>query len=279
MKYKIVADSSTDLVPELMQNMNLEFAPLTLEVDGVRYVDDESIDIPAYLDAANSSPIGPKSACPSPDDYLSKYKGDHEGVFVVTLSSALSASYSTAVLAKDLLKEEDENMKVHVFDSRSASAGQVALTLKIQDCIDAGMAFEDIVETVEKYKDEMKTVFVLEKIDHLQKAGRLSKMKLTLANVLNIKLVLMANEEGEINLHSQARGTKKALDKMITSFKEVGTVSSDKRCVVAYCQAKERALKVCETIRELYDFKEVIAVPMKGLSSNYANVGGIVIGF
>ncbi len=279
MKFKIVADSSTDLSPELLENMNLEFAPLTLEVDGIRYVDDENMDIPAYLEAANSSANNPKSACPSPDDYLSRYRGEEEGVFVVTLSSELSGSYSTAMLAKGLMEEEDNQKKIHVFDSRAAASAQAAIALKIQECIDKDMTFEAIVETVEKYRDEMATIFVLEKIDHLQKAGRMSKTKLTIANVLNIKLILKASSEGEILLHAQARGTKKALDKMVKSFKEVGTVSKDKICVVAHCQAKERALKVCDMIKSLYDFKDVIPVPMKGLSSNYANIGGIVVSF
>ncbi len=279
MKFKIVADSSTDLSPELLKKMNLEYAPLTLEVDGTRYVDDENMDIPAYLKAANASVNNPKSSCPSPDDYLSRYRGEEEGVFVVTLSSELSGSYSTAMLAKGLMEEEDSQKKIHVFDSRAAASAQSAIALKIQECIDKDMSFEDIVETVEKYRDEMATIFVLEKIEHLQKAGRMSKTKLTIANVLNIKLILKASNEGEILLHSQARGTKKALDKMVKSFKEVGTVSKDKICVVTHCQAVERAFKVCDMIKSLYDFKDVIPVQMKGLSSNYANIGGIVVSF
>lgn len=279
MKYKIIADSSTDLIPDLLDGMNLEFAPLSLEVEGVRYIDDESFNVADYIEKANASDQVPKSACPSPDDYLSRYKGEEEGVFVVTLSSELSGSYSTAMLAKGLLEEHDTTKKIHVFDSRSASSGQVALVLKIQECIDQGMEFDAIVEKVEAFRDDMTTVFVLEKIDHLQKAGRMSKTKLTLANVLNIKLVLKANDKGEILLLTQARGMKKALDKMISSFAEVGSVTSEKTCVVAHCLAESRANQVREKIQSLYDFKDVIVVSMKGLSSNYANKGGIVIAF
>lgn len=278
MKYKIVGDSSTDVTKEMMDYMNIQLVPLTLEVDGVRYVDDETFDVPHYLEVVRKSASVPKSSCPSPEDYLSAYRGD-EDVFVITLSAELSGSYSTAVLAKDLLEEEGVHKKIHVFNSKAACSGQVAIALKIQECINADMEFEAIVEVVEAYISQMATVFVLEKIDHLQKAGRMSKMKATLANVLNIKLVLFANENGDILMHSQARGTKKAIDKMIESFPELGTVSEDKYIVIANVEANERAEMIKQKIQEKYNFKEVFIVPTRGLSSNYANAGGIVISF
>lgn len=279
MKFKIVADSSTDLSEDMKAKMNIEIAPLTLEVEGIRYVDDESFKVAEYIEKANASPVVPKSSCPSPDDYLTRYRGDEEGIFVITLSSELSGSYSTAILAKELLEEENPTKKVHVFDSKAASSAQVNLALKIQECIDADMEFEEIVTLVEAYRDEMKTIFVLEKIDHLQKAGRMSKMKATIANVLNVKLVLVANDDGEIIMHSQARGTKKAISKMIKSLDEFGTITKDKIIVIAHCEAEERAIQIKEKIKETYDFKDVIVVAMKGLSSNYANKGGIVIAY
>jgi len=279
MRYKIVADSSTDVNQEMQERMNIQLAPLTLEIDGVRFIDDETFNVPEYLDLTEKSPNVPKSACPSPDDYLKAYHGDEDGVFVITLSSELSGSYSTAILAKELLEEEDSTKKVHVFDSKSACAGQVAIALKVQEYIEADLDFEDIVEKVEAYITQMATVFVLEKIEHLQKNGRMTKMKATIVNVLNIKLVLIANDNGEIQLYSQARGTKKAIDKMIQSFNDVGTVSKDKFIVIAHVEAEERAIMIKEKIAALYDFKEIFIVKTKGLSSNYANKGGIVIAF
>lgn len=279
MKYKIVADSSCDISKEMEQEMNVTIAPLTLEVDGVRYVDDETMDIDEYLMKANTSPKGPKSSCPSPDAYLEAIKGEEEGVFIITLSSELSGSYASAILAKDLYHEDEGEKKIHVFDSRCAASGEVAIALYLYSCIEEGLNFEEIVEKVEAYVKELQTIFVLEKIDHLQKAGRMSKMKATIANVLNVKLILVANEAGEIELYSQARGVKKAINKMVQSIGEIGKISQDKIIVIAECQAEQRALHIKETIQSLYDFKEVIIVKMRGLSSNYANSGGIVISY
>lgn len=279
MKYKIVADSCTDLTEEMMQKMNVQLAPLSLEVEGIRYIDDETFDVPSFLEKSKNSPSIPKSACPSPDDYLSAYRGEEDAVYVVTLSAELSGSYSTAVLAKGLIEEEDEVKKIHVFNSKSAASGQVAITLKIQECIEANKSFEETIEIVEAYIEEMATIFVLETIDHLQKAGRMSKMKATLANVLNIKLVLKADDNGEIQMHAQARGMKKAIDKMIESLPEVGVIADDKVLVIAHVLAEDRAQMIKEKIETAYNFKEVIIVKTKGISSNYANTGGIVMAY
>lgn len=279
MKYKIVADSSCDIDKSMEERMKVQIVPLTLEVDGIRYVDDDSFDVNDYLARANGSSQNPKSSCPSPDDYLRAFKGDEDGVFGITLSSELSGSFASANLAKNLYQDQDSSKKIHIFDSRSAASGEALLAMKIYECIEEGLDFEHIVETVEAFIEEMATVFILEKIDHLQKAGRMSKTKLTIANVLNIKLILKATPEGEIVLHDQARGTKKAIEKLVKSLPEVGKVNSKKILVIAECQAEERAKTVQKMIQEMYDFREVVIVKMRGLSSNYANSGGIVISF
>lgn len=279
MKYKIVGDSSTDVTLDMRKAMNITIAPLTLEIEGVRYVDDDTFDVDAYLAKTNTSNQMPKSSCPSPDDYLSAFRGDEDCVFGITLSSSLSGSYSSAMLAKSLFEEENTITKVHVFDSKSAASAQVAIAFKIDECAKNGMNFEQIVDTVESYIKDMVTVFVLEKIDHLQKTGRMSKTKATIANVLNIKLVLKADDNGEIELITQARGMNKAIDKMIDAMGDLTTNHSQKVAYIAYCQNRERGEAIKKQMQERYKFKDIILIPTKGLSSNYANSGGIIIAF
>lgn len=279
MKYKILADSSCDITDDMKRAMDATLIPLTMEVDGIRYVDDEHLDVSDYIAKMNASPVSPKSSCPSPDDYMNEMNVEAEGVFVVTLSSELSGSYNSAKLGADLFLEDHPDKKVHVFDSRSACAGEAAIALKLQECIESGMAFEEIETTVEAYITEMKTIFILEKLDHLEKAGRLSLLKATIANVLNIKLILTATDEGTIKMMDKARGTKKALSRMVELIGEVGKVSSDKILVIAQCNALDRANEVKELVQKTYNFKDVLIVATRGLSSNYANVGGIVLAY
>ena len=119
------------------------------------------------------------------------------------------------MLGANLAQEENEDLKIHVFNSRSASIGETLIVKKIVECEEAGMSFERVVETVELYISTQHTYFVLENLETLRKNGRLSKTKALVASALKIKPVMGATSEGDIVQLDQARGINKALMKMV----------------------------------------------------------------
>lgn len=279
MKKLIVGDSSCDVDAKLQEELGVTLVPLSMEVDEQRYVDNEALDLSMFLEKMNQSDKPMKSSCPSPEDFLSAYRQSADEIYCVTLSSKLSGSYHSAELAKSLYNEEEKEAKqIHVFDSKSAAAGEVAIAMKINEFIKKNMDFHEVVEKTEKYIKEMTTLFVLDKLDNLEKAGRLSLIKAKIVNILNIKLVL-GDEEGKIISYTQARGMKKALDKMLKLIGEKGRNFSEKHLVISHCYAAERAEQLKKMIEQLYDFKEIVIVQTKGLSSSYANFGGVIIAF
>lgn len=140
---------------------------------------------------------------------------DAEHVYAVTLSAELSGSYNSAVLGKNLYEEEYGEKDIYVFNSRSASVGETLIGLKIAECEEKGMSFQEVIETVESYIEEQHTYFVLETLDTLKKNGRLKGLKAVVATALNIKPVMGSTPEGSIQQLSQARGIKKGLAKMV----------------------------------------------------------------
>ncbi len=92
-------------------------------------------------------------------------------------------------LERKLYEEEMAEKQIHVFNSRSASVGESLIALKIQECEEAGMDFEQVVATVEPYIEEQHTYFVLENLDTLRKNGRLTGLKSLVVSALNIKPV------------------------------------------------------------------------------------------
>src|SRR5699024_9047564 len=113
------------------------------------------------------------------------------------------------------LLENKPEKKIHVFDSCSASVGETLIALKIEECEQAGMEFEETVETVNKYIESQNTYFVLENLETLRKNGRLSNLKAFVASALKIKPVMGYTTEGTIDQLDQARGINKALVKMV----------------------------------------------------------------
>ncbi|MDO4764594.1 MAG: DegV family protein [Eubacteriales bacterium] len=277
MSYKIVADSCCDVTTKMKQEMNISLVPLTIEVDGVFFVDDEKLDVEEFLKVQSTSKVVSKSACPSPEAYMQAYQGE-EDVFCITISSKLSGSYASAVLAKDLYLEENPHKNIHIFDSKGASSAEVAIALKLNDLIHSGLSFEEIVDKVERYIEGLRTVFVLQKLDNLEKSGRLSLLQSKIASVLNINLILGSND-GEIELLQKARGIKKAIDKMVAMIADLGGDVTEKRLVIAHCQAAEYAKMALEKARAQYNFKDIVVVATRGLSSNYANSGGLILAY
>lgn len=280
MTYKIVGDSSCDVTDEMKKAYGIAIAPLSFTLDGIEYIDDDQLDLQNYLNKIDESPNTPKSACPSISDYMSLFEGDHECTFVVTLSSELSGSYNSAMNAREMFMEENPSKKVHVVDSRGAASGEVLIALKFFELAESDLEFEAVVEAIEQYRDANKVIFVLDKIDTLEKNGRLSKMKAKIVRALNLKLILIATDEGVIDLKDKARGTKKALKKMVALMGKQKEITDDSTIVIAHVNAKERADEVKAMIEASYShYKEIIIVPTKGLSSTYANVGGIIISY
>lgn len=276
--YKIVVDSCGELPEELKKDGHFETVSLELEVDGYRIKDDETFNQLDFLRRVKKSIAGPKSSCPSPEQYMDAYEGEADHVYVVTLSGGLSGSYNSAVLGKNLYEEEHgDAKKIYVFNSKSASIGETLIGMKIQEFEEAGCGFEEVVEKVEEYIKSMNTYFVLETLETLRKNGRLSNLKAFIANSLNIKPVMGSTKEGLICQLGQARGMNKALERMVKDM-----ISKTKDCenrilAISHCNCPERAKAVKEKIEKIAKFKKIIIINTAGVSSMYANDGGVIM--
>lgn len=276
--YKIVIDSCGELPEDLKQDPHFCNVPLELEVDGFRICDDESFDQKDFLRRIKESMKGPKSSCPSPESFIDTFECDAENIYVVTLSDKLSGSYNSAVLASQLYYEDhDQKKNIHVFNSRSASIGETLIGIKVQEYEEAGLAFDEVVSKVEEYINSQNTFFVLETLETLRKAGRLSNLKFFVANTLNIKPVMGSTDEGTIQQLDQARGMKKALAKMVESMLATTKNCENRILAISHCNCPERAEYVKKMIEGMAKFKKIVIVDTAGVSSMYANDGGVIL--
>lgn len=276
MSYKIVIDSCGELTEEMQKSGHFVSAPLTLQVDEYVIIDDATFDQADFLKKVADSPNCPKSACPSPEVYREAFQCGVDHAYAVTLSSELSGSYNSAVLGKNMYLEECPGAKVHVFNSRSASVGETLIGLKIQECEEAGMPFEKVVETVEAYIAEQDTWFVLENLETLRKNGRLTTVKALVATALNIKPVMGSTDAGTIIQISQARGMNRAMIKMAESIVKKVKRPEEKILAISHCNCLERAVGLKDALMKKRTFKDVIILDTAGVSSMYANDGGVI---
>ena len=278
MSYRIIGDSCTDLPEALKSDPHFKLVPLTLIVGDVSITDDDTFNQKDFLEKVKAYPHSPKSACPSPEDYMKHF--DYDGdIYIVTLSSQLSGSYNSAELAKKLYKEEHPDKKIEVIDSRSASVGQALLAMKIKELMDAKQTFESVVEKVYAFRDELKTKFVLESLDTLRKNGRLNGIQAIIASALNIKPVMGATPEGTICKIDQARGITKAVSLMAKCIEADVIKPTEKILGIAHCNNRERAEFFKAEVLKRIPFKDCFIVDTAGVSSLYASDGGIITAY
>ena len=276
MSYKIVVDSCCELPENYKNDSRFQIVPLGLEVGDYIIQDDENFNQKEFLSKVADYPLCPKSSCPSPEKYREAYHDEAEEIYAVTLSSHLSGSYNSAELGRSLYGEKYGEKKIHVVDSESASCGETQLVEKIIACKEAGLGFEETVKAVETFKRQMRTYFVLDNLETLRKNGRLSSVKAFVASTLNIKPVMVGNL-GVIEQKGQAIGINKALAKMADCI--VGDVEKpeERTLMITHCNCPERAEFMRGLMEKRASYKRVLIMDTAGVSSMYANDGGVIV--
>lgn len=278
MSYKIVVDSCCELPKELLQSGKFERVPLGIEIGDYNLLDDESFNQADFLKRVAAYPKCPKSSCPSPERYREAYHAEAEHIYAVTLSSKLSGSYNSAELGKRMYLEKYGDKKIHVVDSESASCGETQIALRLMELEEAGLSFEEIVKQITAFRDGMNTYFVLDNLETLRKNGRLSNIKAVVASTLNIKPI-MGSDKGTIMQMGQGIGMKKAIAKMVDKIVETLKGAERKRIVISHCNARERAESVMQLLHEKIQCQEIMVMDTAGISSMYANDGGVIVAF
>lgn len=276
MDFKIIADSCCEFHPSLEQEVECTSVPLKMTLGDTTYVDDKNLDVDDFLRKMYQYKGRAMSSCPSPQDFEDAYSSEKQN-YVVTLSSQLSGSYSSACIAKQLAEEKGK--EVEVFDSKSASVGELLVCLKIKECVEKGLPKPELIKKVYDFIKGMRTFFVLENLDNLMKNGRMSKIVVRLASVMQIRAILGDDGEGNIAFYDKARGTMNAIQRLVDMIGEYCKDTKDKILAISHCNNEKQALHVKELAEAKYSFKEILILKTRGLSSMYANEGGVIIAF
>lgn len=273
MKRKIVADSSCDMWE--LNGVDFAVAPMTISTDNKHYVDNQELDVHLMSEELAKYKGVSHTACPSVGSWLDCYEGFDE-VFVITLTGAMSGTYNSAMTAKGIYEEENENVKVHVFDSLSTGPEMRLLIEKLKEMIDEDLPFEEIVEKGQDYLNHTRLFFALKSLHNFTMNGRVSKAVASAIGVLNISIFATASEEGTIQQISKCRGEKKVVKSMIEHLENAGYHGGKVR--ISHADNLKLAHNVKDKILELYPNADIIVYPMGGLCTYYAEIGGLLVG-
>lgn len=216
-KIAILTDSGSEITPKIAEEYGIELMPLQINYSDVSY-DDYTVD-PKYI-YENIDREVPKTSIPSLGDIVNKLneiknKG-FDKIICISISSKLSGMYNAFMLAKDQV----EDVQVEVFDSKNISIGTGFFAIFARKLIDEGFSLESIIETMKsKIKDSV-PVITLDTLKYLSLGGRIGKITGIVGNLLNLKLIISCNEDGEYYTVEKNRGTMKNINHAIDIVKK-----------------------------------------------------------
>ena len=276
MNWRIVVDSCCDVTPEISKKYGIDSVPLTISLGERNILDDESLNLTRFREEMRSCSGKIGSSAPAPALFKDAFI-QARNTYAVTLSSNLSASYNSALVGMDMAR--GEGVDVHVFDSKSASAGEVLIAVKIGEMVRSGLQKSAIIDVIDDFIRQMKTYFVLENVDNLMKNGRMKKITGRIITILNIKPIMGSDGDGNIALFSHARSEKQIIEKLVDTVKQSGRDTEGEHMVIAHCNNYTLAENLRTEIARRYQFSEILIVPTRGISSVYANDKGLIMAF
>lgn len=273
MKIRIVTDSSADLLTA--EDRSVVSVPMKIMTDSKEYVDDENLDIKEMTDdlAAYHGKSG--SACPGVGDWIDAF-GDADRVFCITITSNLSGSHNSAMVAKETYESENPGRKVCVIDSLSAGPELKIIKEKIENFLEEGKEYEEICEAIAEYQKSTYLVFMLKSLTNLANNGRVSPAVAKIAGVLGIHVMGIASAVGTLEQKAKCRGEKKAIIAMWKQMKELGYKGG--KVIIDHCFNEEAAKQLAEMIKSEFADAVIKISTTSGLCSFYAEQGGMLVG-
>ncbi len=274
MKYRIVSDSTSNLL-ELNSSIDYRTVPLKIITDGREFSDVIGLDVEELVHAMETSSKN-STSCPAVGEWLEAFEGA-DTIFAITITSALSGSYASAVQARDIFLEEHPDADIYVIDSLSTGGEMELIIEKLRDLMEQGLPFEEIKAQIIEYQTETKLLFQLESLSNLAKNGRVPPAIAKIAGLLGIRFIGRASAVGTLQQEHISRGAKKALSQMVSAILHMGYEGGKMR--ISNCLNSDLANKLKDKILESFPMADVTVRAMTGLCSYYAERGGLIIGF
>ena len=263
MRTRIIVDSTADLLPAIKEQVSV--VPLTVHFGNEEYIDGVTIDHKTFYEKLVETDVHPSTSQATPDGFAREYeKAEKAGdnAVVITLSSRLSGTFQSATIATDGYEN------IYIVDSGSVAVGcgiLVELALQLRD---AGFGAKQIVQELEKAKEKICIVALVDTLEYLKKGGRVSKTVAFAGALLNIKPVLSI-VDGQINILGKARGSRQGNNLLVQEIEKAGGVDFSKPVLLGYTGLSDALLlKYIEDSKPLWK---------KGLETiRYTTIGSVI---
>lgn len=279
----IIADSTADVPKSTAVEYGIQIVPMRLAFGEESFLEGIDITTEEFYDKLTKSRELPKSSQTSPSQYAEVYRNLLEAnpgspIVSIHISSGMSGTYQSALLAKTMLEEEvGQELDITVIDSLCASYGFGLQVVEAARLARKGASVEEIKSEVERLGRSRRLYFLVDTLEYLQKGGRIGKAAAILGTLLNIKPILSVDQEGIIYAVDKARGRKKAVSRVIELF--VNDFGNHKDLNVAVCDAvnPELAQEFVDLLSQHFTLHEVVRTNIGAVVGSHTGPGAVAI--
>lgn len=281
--YIIMTDTSANLEPVELKKWELETLPLTYMVNGEKPLDsgDTGFDGAAFYNAMrNGAKVVTSQVTPQTYiDAMTPFLEAGQDVLFVGMSSGISGSYNSAMMAAAQLIEEFPERKICMVDTLSASLGEGLLAVKAAQNRRDGMGIEENAAELDSLRYNMCQVFTVDDLKYLRGTGRLSSVKAAIATVLNIKPILKGNDEGKIVCFEKTRGRKNAIKALAEQYDEMVCEPYNQCIGIAHADCPDEAQELINLLNRNNPPHEIMTVCYEPVTGSHVGPGTLALFF
>ncbi|MEF9991415.1 MAG: DegV family protein [Paraclostridium sp.] len=275
---RVIVEGSTDFPKELLDEMGVKVVGINIAFGEEHYIGGVEISEKEFYEKMKGCKELPKTSSPSPDRFIEMFDCEEEEILIITLTSKLSSTYSSAVLAKNIYLEHNpgSNKRIAVVDSLSGSIGVGLMVYKANKLIEQGKSLKEVVDYLENIKKDITFYGVLDTLENAIKGGRVNPIAGRLINALNFKVIIEI-AEGEVKPIDKARGESNSMKKLFEKVKNNVHDIKNKTLVIGHANCEEKAYKIAKHIEENYEHKDIIISSIGPVMGTYTSEGAILI--
>ncbi|MGE5578800.1 MAG: DegV family protein [Bacillota bacterium] len=273
---KIITDSAGDFAPEFMQEKGITVVPLAVHFGTETFRDWYDIRGKQFYDRLRAGGVLPRTSQPSPAAFQKAFAeatADGSSVVCITLSSGVSGTYQSAVIARDMLPGKP----ITVIDSKQAACGEGLLALTAQEMAAAGATAEEIASRIVDALQKMVSVFSVDTLEYLAKNGRIGRAARFLGTLLNMKPILGLDKDGYVTAIERVRGSGKVIPALVEQA--LARAGSNKAAVlaVAHADCPDAARELKEAATSAFKVKRVFESELGPVIGSHVGPGTMAL--
>ncbi|MCR5829210.1 MAG: DegV family protein [Lachnospiraceae bacterium] len=271
-EYCLVSDVTAEISPLNVEKYGIRIVPMTFylgEKEYHQYPDNHELSMKEFYEGQVAG-LETKSSQITPAEFTKEFEKilkEGKDIIYYGLSSGLSGTYNSSVIAADELMDKYPDRRIKCINAICASVGEgYIFVMAAKKAAEENMDFDEVVKYIEETQYRICHWFMVDNLDQLRKGGRISAVSAIVGSALNICPIITTNREGELRVAAKVRGKKKAMSYLIDKIEEDGIRAENDLVMVGHANNMEAAEKLKSEILE------------RGLANNVeiADIGPVI---